>query len=116
MAARSVFGSFAAASASSRSRALTSPPRFMSRRLRPQCGFMFPRARDPSGAPIITAVTDNGTCVGCIERGATYTVRGTQLNGLSLTGREALAMTPESCAEHAVRQVPGIQQQWDVTA
>jgi hypothetical protein len=38
---------------------------------------------DPAWVPVITNVTDNGTCVGCITSGQTYTVSGTQLNGLS---------------------------------
>jgi hypothetical protein len=40
---------------------------------------------NPAWAPIITQVTDDGTCLvpGCITRGQTYIVSGTQLNGLS---------------------------------
>jgi len=38
---------------------------------------------DPAWTPFLTKVTDNGICVGCINRGQTYVVSGTQLNGLS---------------------------------
>jgi hypothetical protein len=38
---------------------------------------------NPVWAPIITDVTDNGLCSGCLNQGGTYTVSGVQLNGLS---------------------------------
>jgi hypothetical protein len=38
---------------------------------------------DPNWAPVITKVTDNGICLGCLNRGQTYVVSGAQLNGLS---------------------------------
>jgi hypothetical protein len=46
--------------------------------------FYVPKGTyNPNWAPVVTHVTDNGTCVGCIDRGQTYTVSGAQLNGLS---------------------------------
>ena len=52
-----------------------------------EMGFYVPKGTyEPLWAPIVTHVTDNGICVGCIYAGYTentYTVSGTQLNGLS---------------------------------
>ena len=50
----------------------------------PAMWFYVPQGTyNPVWAPIVTKVTDNGICVGCLDRGQTYTVSGYQLNGRS---------------------------------